>query len=89
MTSKAAYEQIKATLQLVPIESRYVYVMSYQPTLAQAKNLGCRAIETVIRFSTNYGSFVIDDTCSVPGALIANTPGVISIMQDVTEVGFK
>ena len=63
--------------------------MQYQPTLQQAKNLGCRSIETVIRFSTNFGSFVNDDTCAITGALVSNIPGTISIMQDVTEVGFK
>ena len=89
VTSKASFEQIKATFQLTPLESPYVYVMQYQPTLQQAKNLGCRSIETVIRFSTNFGSFVNDDTCAITGALVSNIPGTISIMQDVTEVGFK
>ena len=63
--------------------------MSYQPTFAEAKNLGCRSLETVVRFSTNFSSFVPDKSCSVPGALVSNIPGSIQIMEDVVEVGFK
>ena len=89
VTSTQAIEQMKQTLQLRPIESAYNYVMQYQPTFEQAKNLGCRSLETVVRFSTNFSSFVPDTSCSVPGALISNIPGVIDIMEDIVEVGFK
>ena len=88
VTSTQAIEQMKNTLQLKPIESIYNYVLPYQPTYAQAQNLGCRSLETVVRFSTNFSSFVPDLSCSVPGALVSNIPGIIQIM-DVVEVGFK
>ena len=89
VTSTQAIEQMKHTLQLKPIESSYNYVMQYQPTFAQAKNLGCRSLETVVRFSTNFSSFIPDTSCSVPGALVSNIPGIIEIMDDIVEVGFK
>ncbi len=89
VTSTQAIEQMKNTLQLRPIESQYNYVLNFQPTLKQAKNLGCRSLETVVRFSTNFGSFVKDDSCSVSGALVSYIPGVIEIMEDIVEVGFK
>ena len=73
---------------LKPIESGYNYVLSFQPTLEQALNTGARSIETVVRFSTNYTSFVKDTTCAIHGALIANTPGSIRVF-DIIEVGFK
>ena len=76
------------TLQLKPIESPYNYVMSYQPTFAQAQNLRCRSLETIVRFTTNFSSFIPDLSCSVPGALVSNIPGIIQII-DVVEVGFK
>ena len=89
VTSRQAIEQMKQTLQLRPIESAYNYVMQYQPTFEQAKNLGCRSLETVVKFSTNFNSFIPDTTCSVPGALVSNIPGIIEIMEDIVEVGFK
>ena len=88
VTSTQAIEQMKNTLQLKPIESPYNYVMSYQPTFAQAQNLGCRSLETIVRFTTNFSSFIPDLSCSVPGALVSNIPGIIQII-DVVEVGFK
>ena len=90
VTSKVNATQIAETGKIISQEggrNSLVYALNFQPTLAQAQELGARSIETVIKFSTNAG-FGIDKTCAIDGALRSVLNGPINVF-DVIEVGFK
>jgi len=65
-----------------------VCVLNFQPTLAQAQQLGATAYDTVVRFSTNCSTFINDSTVPFAGAYRNMIDGAIKIF-DVLEVGFK
>ena len=65
-----------------------VCILNFQPTLAQAKQLGAMAYETVIRFSVNPTMFTRDVTIPFAGALRCMRDGPI-VIKNIVEVGFK
>ena len=88
VTSRESAKSIIATGKLFPRESDYVYVLSKQPSLSEAKLLGARSYETVVSFRSNCTSFIKDPTCIVKGAYYSSNPGPIYV-YDIREVPFR
>ena len=67
-----------------------VYALDFQPTLQEAKLIGARCTETVIRFSANSSRFVLDNTVSlIGGAYYTETNGLDVLVRSVERVGFR
>ena len=89
VTSSIGAQSIAETGKLIPSSiERSVCVLDFQPTLAQAQQLGATAYDTVIRFSTNCSTFVNDLTVQFSGVYRNMIDGTINVF-DVLEVGFK
>ncbi|MBQ7936124.1 MAG: hypothetical protein IJ333_07230, partial [Clostridia bacterium] len=89
VTSSQAAQSIANTGELIPSSvERSVCVLNFQPTLAQAQQLGAQSVDTVIRFSTNCTTFINDSTVPFTGAYRNMIDGAIRIF-DVIEVGFR
>lgn len=89
VTSSQAAKTIAETGKLIPSSvERSVCVLNFQPTLAQAQQIGANAYETVIRFTTNCSTFVPDTTVPYAGAFRNLIDGAINVIN-VFEVGFK
>lgn len=59
------------------------FILNFQPTLDQARQLGAYSCDTVIRFRTNCSTFIPDTTVGFEGI-----DGAVKIF-DIVEVGFK
>ena len=64
------------------------FILNFQPTLDQARQLGAYSCDTVIRFRTNCSTFIPDKTVGFEGAFRNMIDGAVKIF-DIVEVGFK
>ena len=89
VTSSQAAKTIADTGKLIPssVEGS-VCVLNFQPTIAQAQQIGAKSYETVIRFTTNCSTFIPDTTVPYVGAFRNIRDGAITVIN-VFEVGFK
>lgn len=89
VTSSQAARAIADTGKLIPASiEKSVCVLNFQPTLAQARQIGAYSYETVIRFTTNCTTFIPDKTVPYVGAFRNMIDGTITVIN-VFEVGFK
>ena len=89
VTSFQGAQSILETEILTPSSiEKSVCVVDFQPTLAQARNFGAFAYDTVVKFTTNCTTFVADETIPYKGVFRNMIDGSVKIF-DVTEVGFK
>lgn len=89
VTSSQAAKTIADTGKLIPssVEGS-VCVLNFQPTLAQAQQIGAKSYETVIKFTTTCSTFIPDTTVPFAGAFRNMVDGAITVIN-VFEVGFK
>ena len=90
VTSNQAANEIINTGVIKVGEFGKAYVLGSQPTLQEAKILGARSVETVIRFTANSTRLIPDKTVSLLiDAYYTDTSGLDLLIKSVKKVGSR
>ena len=92
VTSFGSAQSISQSSRLYSGAFDKVGVLQFQPTLQQAKLLGCQSYETVTKFTSNHSFFEWDKSTglgNLPGVLIDYGTQAYIYVNNIIEVGFR